>query len=267
VRRLRTALRLGKAALPAPQRDALARELGWLGDVLGRVRDLDVQLLAADWHRRRVDATARPPIDGFRRVLRRERLTALTALRDAFATARYTKLLLALERAATEARRAPAGAAAEPISLAGRRAIKRAVRRLRKLGDAIEEVPKADDLHTLRIRAKRLRYVLEALKPITARDGRRLTKQLVRLQDVLGRFNDSMVTAVTVRRYRDGLKPPPPAAAREALSAVADAELRRAGAAQAQFHRAWKRFAEKGARRRLRDLLDTLAAAGPDVAA
>ena len=119
----------------------------------------------------------------------------------------------------------------------------------------------------MRIRAKRLRYVLEALKPITARDGRRLTKQLVRLQDVLGRFNDSMVTAATVRRYRDGLKPPPPAAAREALSAVADAELRRAGAAQAQFHRAWKRFAEKGARRRLRDLLDTLATAGPDVAA
>jgi hypothetical protein len=51
------------------------------------------------------------------------------------------------------------------------------------------------------------------------------------------------------------------------LSAVADAELRRAGAAQAQFHRAWKRFAEKGARRRLHDLLDRLEAAIPDAAA
>jgi len=266
VRRLRTALRLGEDALPAPQRAALARELGWLGDALGKVRDLDVQLQEADWHRRRVEAPARPPIDGFRRTLRRERETALAALREAFASSRYTKLLFALERAVTPPRRPPAGKAAEPIALAGRRAIKRAVRRLRKLGDALDELPKADDLHTLRIRAKRLRYVLEALKPITARDGRRLTKQLVRLQDVLGRFNDSMVTATTVRRYRDGLTATALEGARPVLSSVADAELRRAGAAQAQFHRAWKRFAEKGARRRLHDLLDRLEAAVPAAA-
>ncbi|HSP96963.1 MAG TPA: CHAD domain-containing protein, partial [Candidatus Dormibacteraeota bacterium] len=263
VRRLRTALRLGRAALPARQREALARELRWLGGVLGQVRDLDVQLATADWHRARLAPTARGPLDGFRRALRRQRLAALAALQQAFGSTRYTRLLLALERAAAAPRRPPTGAGAEPIPVAGRRAIKRATRKLRKLGDAIEELPKADDLHALRIRAKRLRYVLEALKPITGRDGRRLTKQLIRLQDVLGRFNDSMVAAATVRRYRDELPAPLPPATRTALSAIADAELRRAGAAQAQFHRAWKRFTEKGARRRLHTLLEALDDAAP----
>ena len=212
----------------------------------------------------RLAPTARGPIDGLRRALRRQRLAALAALQQVFASARYTRLLLALERAATPPRRPATGAGGEPIARAGRRAIKRATGKLRKLGDAIEELPHADDLHTLRIRAKRLRYVLEALKPITGRDGRRLTKQLVRLQDVLGRFNDAMVAATTVRRYRDALPAPLPVPTRAALSTMADAELRRAGAAQAQFHRAWRRFTEKGARRRLRALLETLDDAGPD---
>jgi inorganic triphosphatase YgiF len=257
LRRLRTALRLGKAALPARQRAALNRELGWLGDVLGEVRDRDVQLATATWHRARIPAAARGPIDGLRRALRRERRQALEQLQQAFASRRYTRLLLALERAATPPRRPPSGAAAEPISVAGGRALARAVRKLRKIGDAVGDLPHADELHRLRIRAKRLRYALEALKPITGRHGRRLTKQLTRLQDVLGRFNDAIVAAETVRRYRDALAAPTPAT-RAALSAIADHELRRAGAAQAQFHRAWKRFSEKGARRRVARLLETL---------
>lgn len=257
VRRLRTALRLGAGALPARQIEALGRELAWLASALGEVRDRDVQLANAAWHRRRLAAPARGPIDGFRRALRRQRLAALATLRERLDSTRHTRLLLALERAATAPRRPPTAAGAEPIAAAGRGAISRAIRKLRKLGDAVDELPQADELHTLRIRAKRLRYALEALQPITGRDGRRLTRQLVRLQDVLGRFNDSMVAAVTVRRYRDALPAPAPAT-RAALSAIADGELRRAGAAQARFHRAWKRFREKGARRRLRRLLEAL---------
>lgn len=263
IRRLRTALRLGRNALPPRRRQALARELQWLGRELGQVRDLDVQLANAAWHRQRQPADARGPIDGLRRALRRQRATARTAMEQSLDSARCTRLLLTLERLAEPAHRPPRGAAAEPVAHAGRRAIKRAMRRLRALGDGIEELPKAEDLHALRIRAKRLRYVLEALKPISGRDGRRLTKQLVRLQDVLGRFNDAMVAAATVRGYRNALPARAPAATREALTAIADAELRRAGAAQAQFERAWERFTARGAGRRLRALLAALAAAAP----
>ncbi|MFN8642866.1 MAG: CHAD domain-containing protein [Candidatus Binatia bacterium] len=259
VRRLRTALRLGRAALPVRQREALGRELRWLGSALGPVRDLDVQLANAAWHRQRLAPAARAPIDGLRRALRRDRIAARAALEQALDSTRCARLLLALERAAVAPRRPVRAAAAEPIAEAGRRAVKRAMRRLRKLGDGVGELPAAEDLHALRIRAKRLRYALEALKPISGREGRRMTKQLVRLQDVLGRFNDSMVAAATVRRYRDALPAKTPPATRQALSTIADAELRRAGAAQARFEAAWRRFTDRGARRRLRALLTALA--------
>jgi inorganic triphosphatase YgiF len=263
VRRLRTAQRLGKAALPVRQREALARELRWLAQALGQVRDLDVQLANAAWHRQRLAPAARGPVDGLRRALRRQRLAAMAALAQVLDSARYTRLLLSLERAAATPRRPARGAAAEPVARAGRRAIKRAIRRMYVLGDAIGELPTAEELHALRISAKRLRYLLEALKPISGRDGRRVTKQLVRLQDVLGRFNDAMVAAATVRRHRHDLGASAPPPTREALTAIADAELRRAGAAQAQFDRAWQRFRARASRRRLRSLRDALAAASP----
>ncbi len=261
LRRLRTALRLGGDALPAGPRARLASELGWLGGELGRVRDLDVQLAQLDWHRLRLAPAARRPLDGFRRHLGRARIAARAALVVALDTRRYTALLLALERTGVEPRRPSAGAAAEPIARAGRRAIKRAMRRLLARGAAIDELPAAADLHALRIRAKRLRYILEALKPITGAPGRRLARQLARLQDVLGRFNDAMVAAGVVRGYVEAHGDRLDREGRAALSAVGDAELRRAGAAQAQFHHAWDRFAGKATRRRRRALLAALKSA------
>ena len=117
------------------------------------------------------------------------------------------------------------------------------------------------ELHDMRIAAKRLRYVLEALKPITGAPGRRLARQLARLQDVLGRFNDAMVAAGAVRAYVETHGDRLDRRVRDALNAVGDAELRRAGAAQAQFHRAWDRFAGKATRRRRRALLAALKSA------
>jgi CHAD domain-containing protein len=128
-------------------------------------------------------------------------------------------------------------------------------------GDAVGEVPEAEDLHALRIRAKRLRYLLEALKPITGAPGRKLTKQLVRLQDVLGRFNDAIVAATFVRAYRDGPGSNAHEEEHHTLTALADRELRRAGVAQSEFARAWRRFTGKATLRQRRMLLKQLKAA------
>jgi CHAD domain-containing protein len=112
----------------------------------------------------------------------------------------------------------------------------------------------------LRIRAKRLRYLLEALRPIIGTPGRKLIRQLVRLQDVLGRFNDAMVAAAFVRTFRDGPAATSEPAVRHALTALADAELRRAGAAQSEFARAWRRFTAKSTLRQHRTVLKQLKA-------
>lgn len=255
VRRLRAALRTYGAALPARRRAALNDELRWLGQELGRVRDLDVQLANLLWHRQRLSPAARHRLDGFRRSMAiecAERRLALGALLDG---RRYRTLLLQLERFALGPLPARVrGNAAEPVARVGRRAVKRVLRKILARGKAIGELPEAKDLHALRLRAKRLRYLLEALSPITGRPGRRVTGQLAKLQEVLGRFNDAMVAAAALRAEHtadDGGAP---------LAALADDELRRAGAAQADFHRAWRRFSAKKTRRQCRKLLNALEA-------
>ena len=260
VRRLRTVVRLGRDALPGRGADALRRELRWLGAALGGVRDLDVQLARLDAHAGQLPAVQRRRLTGYRSALRRRRDTARAGLREVIDGARVTRLLLALERAATPGRRMRPAAGDVPVARAGREAVRRAQRRLRKRGRAVGGRFEAEDLHALRIRAKRLRYLVEALAPFTGRAGRRLVAQLTELQDVLGRFNDAIIAAATVREYLESVTAHPAPATRAALHAFADAELRRAGVAQGEFHHAWRRVTGRRAAKRVANVLAALRA-------
>ncbi len=259
VRRLRAASRTFAPGIAARLQKSLTPELRWLGQELGAVRDLDVQLANLASHAQRVGPAPRRHLEPFQRHLECEHAVRRAALVAALDSQRNFRLLGALERFAWSAPpRHPRGPAALPVATVGRRAIKRTIRKLLEQGDAIGEVPEAEDLHALRIRAKRLRYLLEALKPITGVPGRKLIRQLVRLQDVLGRFNDAMVAATFVRAYRDGPASNADADERHTLTALADIELRRAGAAQSDFARAWRRFTGKATLRQSRTLLKHL---------
>jgi triphosphatase len=259
IRRLRAALRAFADAVPARPRERLNTELRWLSTELGRVRDVDVQLTNLVWHAKRAGGDARPHVQSFRRVLLRERRARRAALAAALDSVRYRRLLLALERFAASAppRRLPA-AGAVPIAGAARSAIKRAFRRLLRRGDTIGDMPRADDLHALRIRAKRLRYLLDAVMPLAGRRGRKLMAALADLQDVLGRFHDSIVASALLREHVKRLGRPSDVDVERTLADMSDTELRRAGAAQAEFARAWRRFAGKATQRQRRELLKTL---------
>ncbi|MEO8604026.1 MAG: CHAD domain-containing protein [bacterium] len=260
LRRIRTALRAFRTALPARELAAVLRELAWLGQELGQVRDLDVQLGRIAAHRDQLAADAGLPLDAYRRHLQQERRRRRAALAVTLDSRRARQLLLSLEHVANAAppRGLPARAT-EPFAQAARRAVRKALRRLRQRGAVIGELPDTRDLHALRIRAKRLRYVLEALRPIAGAPARRLIAQVVKLQDALGAFNDAIVAVAALRAYRDQLAAGSAgSAASAAIDVVADAELRRAGVAQANFHRAWRRFADKTKRRQRRLLLTAL---------
>ncbi len=245
IRRLRAALRTFAAGVPRRQQTTLRAELRWIGQELGAVRDIDVQLASLDWHARHLGPAAHH-LQSFVHHLQERRAALRAALAATLDSRRYFRLLIALERfAASPPPRRASGEAARSVAAVGHRALKRAMRKLVKRGNAVGELPSADKLHALRIRAKRLRYLLEALRPIIGGPGRKLTRQLVRLQDVLGRFNDAIVAAAAIRAFRDGPHATDDAAVRQALTALVDAELRRAGAAQSEFARAWRRFSSK----------------------
>lgn len=253
MRRMRTVLRAFPDALPTRQRDALLRELAWLGQEPGRVRDYDVLLARADHLAAHTSEAARRALAGYRRHLQRARRAARGRLVAALEARRTRALLLALERlAATVPARGLPARAAQPFAAAARRAVRKALRRLRRRGRGIGGLADAAELHALRIRAKRARYVLELVAPLGGSPCRDLVKQVVGLQDALGAFNDASVAAAELRRYRDGLDRGSADAA--AIAHLADLEIRHAGAAEADFRRAWKRFTAKRTKRAAKKL-------------
>jgi inorganic triphosphatase YgiF len=246
-RRLRAALRIFAAGMPTRLQTRMTAELQWLGGLLGGVRDLDVQLAKLDAFTAAAPAGFRPALGCLHDYLDSERSRHRAAMLAGLDTARYFRLLIQLERFAySPAPRRPRDAAAlEPIAAAGRRAIKQAFRRLMKRGAKIEAMPRPEDLHALRIRAKRLRYLLEFLQELTGKAGRRLVKRLTELQDLLGSYHDAVVAAEFVRTYVECAGAQLPPASMVALGALVASELRRAEQKRADFEHAWRRFTRK----------------------
>ena len=71
--------------------------------------------------------------------------------------------------------------------------IRSTARKLRKRADALNETSSADAFHEVRIRAKRLRYALDAFGSLYGDAAREYLDALARLQNVLGEFHDSAV--------------------------------------------------------------------------
>jgi CHAD domain-containing protein len=166
---MRVAVRRSRAALKADTgfgaaAAQLQTELRWLGNALGPVRDLDVQLA-----RLRADAAGFEPVE---RAAVETLLTGLVAererarkrMRSALRSRRYVALLEALA-AAVHSEPAPAddgaGAASAKRAPAAIDVVRAPYRKLHKAVTALDDQPADDDLHALRIRGKRLRYAAE----------------------------------------------------------------------------------------------------------
>lgn len=260
VRRTRSALKTLGDVLPSAPVAELAEDLRWLQGVTGEPRDLDVQLLELP------DRIAEVPDDlsgalgplrdrlvARRRKARRQLLRALAGDRYVVLHHRWARLV---DPATWTERTASGGrsideVAAERIRAQHRRVVKR--------GRRIDDASPDDDLHDLRKRGKELRYLLEMFAglhepaAVTA-----AVKELKKLQDNLGEFNDSTVQAEALRA--DAVALAEAGADAEALLAVGALVGRvaeRHAAARAEFHDRFARFDSKKSRRRLAALTTT----------
>ena len=197
-RRLRAAIDLFAAALPA-RAQSLRRELGWLADALGAVRDLDVHLARlaqmTAWTASWTGGDGELALSPLRALLVAERADARRALLAALDSARRERLIAGLLALARQgARRRPPHATvpavvALPTLVRERHAdMVRAARRARRSG-----IPA--DYHRLRIRGKRLRYALEFAAGIYGGDTDRFVKKLTGVQEQLGAMQDAEVAA------------------------------------------------------------------------
>jgi CHAD domain-containing protein len=225
-RRLRSLLRSTRSQLVDPDRgNRLRDELKWLGGLLGEVRDRDVLIAYLLDELATIEEAAAfgailELLDGEREEARKEVLAA-------FDSDRYRELL-------DELARPPALRDGETLETAAAAEFGRLRKRAGKLG----KDPSDEELHAVRIAAKRARYAAEAL----GEDA--FVKRAKDLQDVLGEHQDAAVAEGRIRELVEEVR----GTGRTALAAGRLIERQRArrAAARAAWPKSWKKVKRAG---------------------
>jgi CHAD domain-containing protein len=192
-RRMRAALAMFSEALPV-RAQHVRDELGWLGRMLGAVRDLDVQLERLEEWAGELPEEDERALDELAGLLGHEREVARDELLSCLESLRYEQLvsdfsdMLRQGPPLCSAARAPAVAVVPDLVQSRQRSAAKAAKRARHSGAA-------DDFHQLRIRCKRLRYALEFVSEIYEGQTANMVSRVVRLQDALGFMQDARVAA------------------------------------------------------------------------
>lgn len=256
IRRLRAAVRAFKPGFPKPLRRTLKDELAWLAQVLGDVRDIDVQLVHLS---KQKQARRGVTLEPLRRHLLAQRKRRRAPLKAALNAPRYTQLLAALDAFAITA--VERDDSVKPVARRGRRALRKSLRRLMRDGRRAMADPTPEPLHALRISAKRVRYLLEFLKEMTGRPGLRLTKALVELQDTLGMQHDAVVAMNATHEVLRTLESSANRSSMRPLRAFIDTQQRAADRYGRRAQALWKRFSRPSMTKDVHAVLDHLARA------
>jgi CHAD domain-containing protein len=190
-RRLRSDLRTFQPLLDREWTAGLRDELRWLGGELGKVRDAEVLR-----DRLRVAAATLPALD--RRAAGTVVAPLVAQVRSArrhlvgsMDTERYLEVIDHLVAAG----RTPmlAGDAAMPAREVLPALVRRPWRSLRTGAVACRGAVPDEQLHDLRIRAKRCRYAAEAAAAATGKRAAMFAREVAALQEVLGELHDAVV--------------------------------------------------------------------------
>jgi len=246
LRRLRALLATFKSVLAAEPYRFLQDELRWLQRALGPAREWDVFL--DDTVDRLVERLPdEPGLPALRDHARAAREAAYAAAREAVTSARYTALLLRLERWMADGGWMAAAhdgdtAAETPVGALADRVLARYDRRLRRIGKKHAEMS-LTDLHNVRIRAKKLRYAVEFFRDLYAkRMPKRYARALADIQDALGGITDTigaerLLDALDAQARRDDVPP-----AGRAAAIVTGWEAARAEIGLARFPDVWRAY-------------------------
>ncbi|HMF82631.1 MAG TPA: CYTH and CHAD domain-containing protein [Acidimicrobiia bacterium] len=196
-RRLRSDLRTFRDLLDADWTQSLRRDLKGVGHDLGAVRDTEVLLDRLRAHAERLPTPDQPPAKKIIQRLLQRWDEARAELHEALASTRYAELLDRLVEAAREPALLPdaEGPAADLIPPLASHPWEK----LRITVDDLPEDPSDEQLHEVRIQAKRCRYAAEAVAPAIGKRARAFAKAVAALQDILGEHQDAVVAEAWLR--------------------------------------------------------------------
>jgi CHAD domain-containing protein len=237
-RRARAVLRAGGPLLDPGWSEPLREELGWLGSALGQVRDLDVLLAHVNTQMSELDKEERFAAKRINQGLEREYLETRGALLEVLESERYATLLDRLGVSAPPPREKPSEAELPALAKAEFRSLKKAARNLQP--DSSDE-----ELHRMRVAAKRARYAAELAAPSLGKRADEFVQSAKRLQDILGEHQDAVVAEKKIRELANAAR-----ATEVAFAAgrLVERERARRTAARAALPDAWAKLERSGRR-------------------
>lgn len=253
VRRTRSALKLAGDVLPDGLAPRFRREFTWLGDATTPVRDLDVYLLNYPAMSAGLVSATPADLGPFQDYLARRRRSERRRLVRALRSPRFARLTRDWRAALTGVT-----GGGDPViaDLAAGR-IGRLHRRVVAKGSAITANSPPERLHDLRKRCKELRYALEFFAPLHDPGiHRKAVRDLKRLQDCLGTFQDCQVQRRELQEFAAQMlaERSVPASALLAMGELAGQIAARQLTAREQFADRFARFAGRASTERFRAL-------------
>jgi CHAD domain-containing protein len=193
VRRTRSLLGQIREIFPPEVTEHFATEFSWIGRLTGPPRDLDVLVLAVREPRAELSHEDREALLAFLGQTQQQEHRGLVRALD---SDRYRRLLsdwqAFLEHPVPARPAAPK--AGGPLAAAVSKRAWRLSRRIAESAASIDDQSTAERLHEVRIDAKKLRYLVDALPAFyDAPDFEYILGALKKLQRVLGDFNDASV--------------------------------------------------------------------------
>ena len=185
-RRLREAFRVFKGQLPRKQTKKWRRCIREVGKILGKARELDIQLRFLS----QVRAGFRDPASsaGFRELaelLSNRRKKVQKRLAGALNDPATEKMLSGLSAYLNKLPSPPKSSSKECVRLVSKR-----LARLLGYKPYVARPEMADEMHQMRIAAKRLRYTLEICRPTLGNRSKTFLASARAVQDVLGDLHE-----------------------------------------------------------------------------
>lgn len=196
IRRARSALSQMKGVFPSDSTARFREEFDRFGELTNSLRDLDVYLLKEDQYRDVLPPDLKSDLDPFFAYLKGKRQSELRAVTCFLESDDYRTGIAAYKKFLDEktANSQDAPIAGKLVYELAKESIYKRYERVLKKGGAAKRSLDEADLHRLRIDCKKLRYLIEFFASLfDPGDIARLLKQLRRLQDNLGDFNDVCV--------------------------------------------------------------------------
>ncbi len=201
-RRLRSQLGTFRGFLRSEWSDPLRRELGWLANELGAVRDRQVMADRVRARSSHVPHEDTAPVKELANQLSAESEEFRGRLILLMRSDRYIELLETL----IQASRSPAllPEAQTPARAAIPATVRSDWKRLRSSVRALPDDPTDAGLHRVRILAKRARYAAEAARPVGGKKSVAFAEAAAELQRVLGDHQDSVNLRAWLRQAGTG---------------------------------------------------------------